>query len=132
VGSTICVLSGVAVLAVLVGHAAESGGGRAGGCRAGGRSRDADSTLADCGIVISSLAVRVGAAAERNGRRGWRWRRSDADIALAGVAWPPVETVGVGLTADIDVGAIRDGCSGSQSSECYNGERCECRVMHCD
>ena len=108
-GSAVCVLSGVAVLTVLVGHASECWRSRAGWRRADGRSRDANSVLANGGIVISSLAIGIGAAAE-NGR-GRLWRRSNADVALTGVSGSAVCTVCVGLTADHEVGAVIDGNS---------------------
>ena len=80
--------------------------------------------LANGGIVISSLAIGIGAAAE-NGR-GRLWWGSDADVALTSVPGSAVCTVGVGLTADHEVGAVIDGNSRSQSSECYDGKRCDC------
>ena len=124
-GSAVCVLSGVAVLTVLVGHASECWWSRAGWRRADGRSRDADSVLANGGIVISSLAIGIGAAAEQNGR-GRLWRGSNADVALTSVSGSAVCTVGIGLTADDEVGAVIDWNSRGQSSECYDGKRCDC------
>ena len=58
--------------------------------------------LTDCGIVISALAVRIGAAAERNGRGGWCGYRSNTDVALTSIAGTAVGAVSIGLAANKD------------------------------
>lgn len=141
-GSAVGVLSGVTVLAVLVGHASESRGSRRDGCRgswsgglgnrSGGdwsrggadwRSGNADGVFADSWVIVSSLTVGIGAATESWNRGRWCW--SDTDVVLASVAGTTISTIGVCLTSESVDGAVvvGDWCSRGKSSECYQGER---------
>ena len=60
----VSILSGVSLLAVIVAHAAKSGGRTAGWCCTGGRSGNADSVDADGRIRVSVITIGVGAAAK--------------------------------------------------------------------
>ena len=133
-GSTIGILSGVTRLAVLVGHAAESGRGR--GDRSGSRAcgcRNADGILADGRVAVSAGAISVGAAPERNGRGRWSGGRSNTDIVRTSPAGTAVGTVGVrGAAESKAVGAVgvADRGSRGKSSKCYESKGGDCCVVH--
>lgn len=60
----------VATLAVLVGRAGDRRRGRRACWMRRARSGDADSLLANCGVFITSLAISISAAVERNTDEG--------------------------------------------------------------
>jgi hypothetical protein len=110
----VSVLSGIALLTVVVAVASKGRRSTAGrGCTRG-RSGDADVVDADSGIGISAITVGIGVAAEsdRSGRWCWSWRGcrrgsgADADVALTGPADTAVRAIGVVITTESVDGAV--------------------------
>ena len=131
VRSTIRILSGIARLAVLVGHAPDGGRSRGDGSRSGTcRCGNADGVLTDCRVAVSAGAVSVGAASERNSGGRWSRSRSDTDVMGTSPAGAAVSTVRVGCASESGVGGVADGGSRSKSSERYESKGGDGCVVH--
>ena len=89
--------------------------------------------IADGGVIVTSLAVRVGVAANRDNRggRGRSW--SDTDIVLASISRATAGTVAVRLATEVIIivgGIVGNGSRRNECCENYESEGSERGEMH--